>query len=276
MKIAIIKGGSSPEREVSLNTAKAVETALMKLGYEVTSYDWDEKSVVENCHQLLDYDVVFVAYHGSYGEDGHVQAVLEMKGIPFTGSSFRGSVLAMDKMTSKRIFASLGLKIPAAFCYQEDGEPDTKFLNNVINERLGGYPVIVKPVGSGSTIGLSYVEDISGLPEALSAAIKESPHFIIEEYIPGREITVSILGDTPLPIVEIKPTERLYNYTCKYTKGKSQYICPADIPSETAEEIQNDALIAFKALGCEGYGRVDLRLDGKEAYFLEVNSLPGM
>ena len=151
-----------------------------------------------------------------------------------------------------------------------------KLIDEKIRMNLGGYPVIIKPSDSGSTIGLSYVRDASELEDALNCAINESQRFLVEEYIPGRELTVPILRNKPLPIVEIKPTNLLYDYACKYTKGKSQYNCPAAIPTEIAERIKQEALLAFNSLGCEGYGRVDLRYNKGKAYYLEVNSLPGM
>ena len=282
MKIAVLKGGCSSESEVSLKTAEAVEASLLRLGHNITSYQWDERSIIEHYEQLKKCDLVFVAYHGSYGEDGHIQAVLELMGIPFTGSSFRASLLAMDKIASKRIFTSLGLRVPKALFWEKREDVELGLIDEMIDIELGGYPVIVKPADSGSTIGLSYVENSSELEQAIQSARKESGRLVIEKYIPGRELTVSILADgsgtsiKPLPIVEIKPTDLLYDYTCKYTKGKSQYICPATIPSDVAERIKQDALTAFRGLGCEGYGRVDLMYDGAEAYYLEVNSLPGM
>ena len=280
MRIALLKGGISPEREVSLKSAIAIENALSNLGYDFQTFDLPENDIIYNYKLLKSFDLVFLAYHGGMGEDGHTQAILESMEIPFTGSNMVASVTAMDKLLSKHIFVSLGIPTPKWLYYHIRNKRE---LNDKISKikkdieiKLGDFPLIVKPSDGGSTIGLNYVERTDYLYPAIEESLKISPKVLIEEFFEGREMTVSILTDKPLAIVEIKPSQKLYDYTCKYTKGMSEYVCPADIPQTDNEIIKKYASQIFKEFGCSGYARIDLRYNNGEITFLEVNTLPGM
>ncbi len=275
MRIAVLMGGSSPEREVSLRSGKAITNALRRLGHTVYELDWDETLVIRRYKELQEFELVFIGYHGGFGEDGHVQAVLEMLGIPFTGSSSVASMLGMNKIYSKRIFRQAGIPTPPGFEIEKPDGNELEEIDKMIREDFG-YPVIVKPSTSGSTIGLSLIYSSDELPLGIAEARKYSRSYIVEKYIKGRELTVSILADRVLPIVEIVPSKGLYDYTCKYTKGMSQYICPAVLGDHIREKLERYGMLAFNLLGCSGYGRVDFRFDGENVYCLEVNTLPGM
>jgi D-alanine-D-alanine ligase len=309
LKVAILLGGDSPERDVSLETGRCVARALMELGHEILALDtargedllpkdpecWGTGpskeppelfarrgqyrgvviSAVETCHRLK-AQVIFNALHGGIGEDGTLQGYLDLVGIPYTGSGMLACALAMDKAMAKRIFHHMGIRTPGGmilFPGQGDGP-------SAFREKLGqnlNFPLVVKPNNQGSTVGLSVVEKDSGFSGAFAEAAKFGGGVLVEEYIPGREITVALLEDRALPIVEIVPEGGLYDYTCKYTDGKSQYVTDVDLPSGVAQEVQEMSLEAFRALGCYGYGRADLRLNPEKIpYLLEINTLPGM
>jgi D-alanine-D-alanine ligase len=275
MNIAVLMGGVSPEREVSLRSGKAISSALQECGHKVVELDWAESDVLRRWSELTRFDLIFIGYHGGWGEDGHIQSVLEMLDIPYTGSSSLASSLSMNKIYSKRIFNALGLNTPPGFSVENRAEMDIDKIDERIKAEIG-YPVIIKPATCGSTLGLSYVEASAELAQAIAEAHKYSYGCLVEKYIPGRELTVSILGTEPLPVVEIVPSHGLYDYTCKYTKGMSRYICPAELDEAVETKIKHDALVAYNGLGCSGYGRVDFRYDGQKLYCLEVNTLPGM
>jgi D-alanine-D-alanine ligase len=219
-------------------------------------------------------DLVFLALHGTWGEDGTIQALLEMRGIPYTGSGVLASALAMDKAMSKVMFRHVGVLTPDWFLCDQHTD-----VNSVQNEaaRLG-YPLVVKPNDGGSTVGLSIVQQAGAeLERAIQEAKRYSRSILLEQYIPGRELTVSIVGETVLPMIEIRPKDGFYDYKHKYTKGMTEYICPAEIPENIMHYVSEQALLAFRSLGCKGFGRVDFRLnDDGDAYCLEVNTIPGM
>ncbi|MFH2055109.1 MAG: D-alanine--D-alanine ligase [bacterium] len=300
MKILVLVGGESAEREVSLNSGKAIVSALQQAGHEVLSVDAgsDRRELelfstgqlasaasaqdaqiatttaananVTGPHELQDYDCVFIGLHGGTGEDGTLQALLDLAGIRYTGSGARASAIAMDKYRSKLIFKALDIPTPEMYFFGG--------LNEALPAADGWpLPLVVKPNAQGSTVGLSIVRDESELRGALELAAEYDREILIEKYIPGREITVAILGDEPLPVVEIIPKSGFYDYRAKYTAGESEYVCPAVLAAETTARAQSHALTAFKALGCAGYARVDFRLDENEnLYCLELNTLPGM
>jgi D-alanine-D-alanine ligase len=280
MTVMVLMGGMSSEREVSLNTGRAVASALETVGHNVLTYDLDPAGGNDvyrlvTSHELKSTDVVFIALHGGEGEDGRIQALLELLGIPYTGSGVRASSVSMDKSISKIIFERNGVRTPE-WVHLQQATADPAFAEAAVT-RLGGWPVVVKPIDQGSTIGISIVSATSGLAGAIQLAQRYSPGVILERYIEGRELSVPILGEEVLPIVEITPKEGFYDYKRKYTKGMTDYECPAPIDDGTGARIGSDALTAYKVLGCEGFGRVDLRL-GKDGtpYFLEVNTIPGM
>ena len=297
MKVALLMGGRSAEREISLKTGRGIAQALRNLGHEVTAVDAADgrllpageeergalpledstlpalaAGAVANAEAVNEAEAVFLALHGGAGEDGTVQALLELAGKPYTGSGVLASALAMNKAMSKRIFEHQGIPTPRWILLQaSDREP------TVDATALGGYPLVVKPNEQGSTVGLTIVTQPQDLPEALQLAFDYGPDVIVEEYIPGREITVAMLGEEPLPIVEIKPQGGHYDYESKYTPGLSEYFCPADLPETLAARIRELGRRAVRALGCRGVTRVDLRLSPSGTpYCLEANTIPGM
>lgn len=236
-------------------------------------------------------DVVFVMLHGGTGEDGTIQGLLELTGKRYTGSGVLACALAMDKRASKVIFERVGVRTPEWSVVTTDGEypPEARggspgFPSDVGPERageaaeqLGGFPLVVKPNDQGSTVGLTLVKERPDLDRAVKLAARYSTRVLLETYVPGRELTVAVLGGEALPVVEIAPASGMYDYESKYGSGMSEYTCPALIPEETSASLRRTALTAFSALGCRGYARIDFRLtpDG-EAHCLEVNTVPGM
>ena len=308
MKIILLAGGASNEREVSLTSGEAVLEALQRLGHEVQAIDpangksllgsdgrfitsgasdSTQEVVVTKTYspalvkalsspQLQDFEVVFIALHGGAGENGAIQCLLELAGKAYTGSDMTASAVAMDKAITKRLFASAKILTPDWELYQLASDNIEDRLVEKIRHRFS-FPVIVKPNDSGSTIGLSKVDNKADLRPALRMAAKESCNVLIEKYIPGRELTVAVLDGQALPVVEIKAASGLYDYEAKYTKGKSEYIVPADVEPEISKNIQEAAAKAYDIIGAAGLVRVDFILaDSGEFYCLEVNTLPGM
>lgn len=299
LQIILLVGGASPERAVSKDTSRSIYETLIKLGHEVHLIDpaygknqpkekekyfsKEEFSNVTEQNYLSafnlsvfdDVDLVFIGLHGNYGEDGTVQSILEMKGIKYTGSDSVSSVIAMDKVLSKIIFDKEKIPTPDWFSLKANN-----FDLQQIKEKLSsgiGYPIVVKPNDQGSTVGLTICRSESELKNAIENAFKFSDLILLEKYIEGRELTVAILNNEALPVLEIKPKSGFYDYESKYTAGKSEYIVPAEIPDDVSERMKQDALKSFKTLRCSVYGRVDFRLDENNNYFvLEVNTLPGM
>lgn len=278
MKIVVACGGTSPEREVSLNSGSAVFNALKNAGFDVLIEDvTSPRSFVEKWDSLC-ADGVFVALHGGWGEDGRFQACLEAFGIPYTGSGPEACMLSMDKNVSKQIFIQNGIKVPPAVL-KERGSA----INPVDADMLERYGrLIVKPKGGGSTVGVSQVTTANELAEGLSAAWELEETALVEQYIPGREITVPVWENPDgkviaLPAIDIRPKVGFYDYKNKYTSGCTEYICPAPFSDETASRLSEAAVVAHRSLGCRAYSRVDFRVtDGDEIYALEVNTAPGM
>lgn len=275
-KIAVVMGGPSAEREVSLNTGRAILQALQAKGYNAVGIDLDPVHFVE---QLKDAraEMVFNAVHGLYGEDGILQGVLDLLGIPYTGSGVLASAVAMDKGISKHLFLSAGIPTPRSrIYYKTDNKQDitAEILDNF------GIPVVVKAASQGSSIGLTIVEHSEMLSEAVKQAFSYSDHILVEEFISGRELTVAVWGNgqaEALPVIEIVPHSGRYDYHSKYTSGATEYICPAILDGETAKAVQQVAVDAFNLLGCRGIARADVMLDkGNKPYLLEVNTIPGM
>lgn len=303
MKIAVLLGGASAEREVSLDSGSAIARALQERGHLVLGIDpasgrrlkgVEVAGAIGNeadpvpptpglpIHQpggplarafdelpgARDIDVVFVGLHGGAGEDGRVQALLDLIGVPYTGSGPLGSALAMDKLVTKELFVAGDVPTPPWLV----GRPDAAHV-----ERALGYPVVVKPSHEGSTVGVSVVRSAEELVPALDRASEFDGPPLIERFISGRELAVGILGQDALPVVEIRPTHEIYDYECKYTKGMSDYEVPAPLNPATTEKVQELALKAHRILRLSAYSRVDFRLDEKDApWCLEANSLPGM
>ncbi|HWR40068.1 MAG TPA: D-alanine--D-alanine ligase [Patescibacteria group bacterium] len=275
-KIAVVMGGPSAEREVSLNTGQAIVGALQEKGYNAIGIDLDPPRLAQQL-QEQNVQVVFNAIHGRFGEDGLMQGMLEMLGIPYTGSGVLASAMAMDKAVSKRLFQAAGIPTPRSVVYsQADRKRD--LLAEILEEfRL---PVVIKAATQGSTIGVVIVEQAGGVNQAVEEAFRYSDHIVVEEFIKGRELTVAVLGnESPqaLPVIEIVPHSGCYDYHSKYTKGATEYIVPAVLPPEITQAVQQVSLKVFRLLGCKGIGRVDIMLDEKQRYYvLEINTIPGM
>jgi D-alanine-D-alanine ligase len=261
-KVAVLKGGPSSEREVSLRSGAAVAQALRERGYEVAEV---EVGTDGSFSVPAGTEVAFVAMHGQFGEDGTIQALLRQQGIPHTGSSPEASARAFDKSRSKPVLAAAGIPTPA-FEFLRKGQARTLPL-----------PVVVKPVRQGSSVGMSRVFREEDWSAALDAALGYDEIALVEEFIPGQELTVGVVGDVVLPVVEIITADGNFDYEQKYTPGKSTHKIPAEIPAATARACQQAALAVFRALGCAGMGRVDIRLRSDGRFFvLELNNIPGM
>jgi D-alanine-D-alanine ligase len=276
-KIAVVMGGPSAEREVSLNTGKAILTALQEAGYKNTiGIDLEPTRFVEQLKEAR-IEVVFNAVHGQYGEDGILQGALELLGIPYTGAGVLSSAMAMDKGISKRIFLSAAIPTPRSLLFTK-ADLNRDLVAEIINDF--SIPVVVKSASQGSSIGVAIVEDVGNLSNAIQQAFQYSSTILIEEFIKGRELTVAIWGkDEPkaLPVIEIVPYSGRYDYHSKYTKGATEYIVPAKLADEITLQVQQVALEAFTILGCCGIARVDIMLDSENnPYVLEVNTIPGM
>lgn len=306
MKVLLLAGGSSSEREVSLTSGKAVYDALVQLGHTVVAVDpasgrpllvvdgsfldYDsnadrtppvdssELSLAERLDDVdvEDIDVAFIALHGGSGENGSIQNLLQLAGVRFTGSNMTACAVSMDKAITKRLCQTEGIATPEWELYRlpdgriPDGLPDT------IVQRFS-LPVIIKPNDGGSTVGLTKVAHSDEIPDALKLSLTESPNILVEQFIAGREITVALLDSRTFSVVEIIPKSGLYDYEAKYTDGGSEYICPAQIDQATTQEVRAAAARLFDVIGCSGLARVDFILaDDGACYCLELNSVPGM
>lgn len=299
LKIILLVGGTSTERYISKLSSKSIYTALKSLGHEVILLDpaygdnqpdepekfFDEKDFTEisnsnyiRCFNRKEFDsadLVFIGLHGKWGEDGTVQAILDLKGVKYTGSKTLSSAVTMDKILSKILFDKFNIPTPKWFSFNNN-EMNSDDVAIKIEKDLG-YPAIIKPNDQGSTVGLSICRSKVDVKQALSLAKDYSEKILVEEFIHGRELTVGVLGNEAFPVLEIKPKQEIYDYQCKYTSGMSEYIVPADIPESISKELQKVSLAAFKSLECEGYARIDFRLSPENKfYLLEINTLPGM
>lgn len=267
-KVAVLLGGRSAEREISLQSGQAVLGALRGGGVDAYPFDPAEQVLEELLRQ--GFNRAFIALHGRFGEDGTVQGALEWMGLPYTGSGVMASALAMDKWRTKLVWQAVGINSPRYVLLQASSNFEE------VAETLG-LPLIVKPVREGSTIGLSKVQRKQDLAEAYQLAAQHDALVLAEEFIAGKELTVAILGETPLPIVRIEIAGELYDYQAKYFSNDTQYFCPSGLPDALESAIQAQALQAYQVLGCQGWGRVDLILNQRgQFYFLEANTSPGM
>ena len=267
-KVAVLLGGKSAEREVSLKSGGMVLAALRKKGVDAHPFDPKEKDLLELVKER--FQRVFIALHGGFGEDGTVQGVLEWLGIPYTGSGVLASALAMDKVRTKRLWAAEGL--PTA-PYEVLGK-DTNL--KAVAKKLG-VPLFVKPASEGSSVGMTKVKKAGDLEEAYALAVNYDPVVIAEKFIDGAELTVAILGERVLPIIRIETPREFYDYEAKYVANDTRYLIPCGVSEKKEKELQAICLKAFRALGCRGWGRVDLMLDKRgRPYLLEVNTSPGM
>lgn len=267
-KVAVLMGGTSSEREVSLMSGKNTLEAMQKLGIDAVGIDVGKDIVLELLK--IKPDRAFIALHGKMGEDGTIQALLEMLEIPYTGSGVQASALAMDKQKAKYIWEKYSLPIlPSAII--EDPNEDLSIIASSMD-----FPLCIKPVRGGSTIGLTKVLSEKELRQAYDAAKKYDTEVMVEPWVTGREFTIGILGENALPAIEIIP-EELYDYDAKYLSDKTQFICPCNLSKEDEQNLQEIALLAFKALDCRHFGRADFLLD-KDGNFwlLEMNTIPGL
>ncbi len=264
-RIAVLMGGPSSEREVSLETGKGVLTALLSLGYQAVGLDWKPESSLPAALEAGKIEVVWNALHGTYGEDGAVQGLLECMQIACTGSGVLSSALAMDKVASKRVFDSKKIPTPRWEIWQEGDEVTI------------AYPLVVKPANEGSSVGVSLVFQEEELVAALLEAAKHRGPVLVEEYIAGKEVFVGVLGDSTLGTIEVRPAKGFYDYEAKYERDDTEYLIPAEVSVELSASLQELALEAHRVLGCSSYSRVDIRVrDNGDAFVLEVNTLPGM
>jgi len=267
-KVAVLMGGRSAEREISLLSGNAVLGALRERDVDAHAFDPKERDISDLKREH--FDRVFIALHGRYGEDGTVQGALELLGIPYTGSGVMASALAMDKWRTKLIWKAVGIPVPKDVLVSDTSDWDAV-------ARTLGLPLIVKPVHEGSTIGLTKVRTARELPAAYAIAARHDRMVLAEEFIDGQELTASILGDAALPLIRIEAPQGNYNYQNKYFSDETKYHCPAGVGGDAEKTIREVALHAFDVLGCEGWGRADLILQADTTFsFLEMNTSPGM
>ncbi|MBF0099283.1 MAG: D-alanine--D-alanine ligase [Desulfobacterales bacterium] len=275
LSIAVLSGGKSHEREVSLNSGKQVCAALDPKKYSVIHYDpaTDLANLVNDAHKI---DFAFIVLHGSFGEDGTIQGLLELLNIPYQGSGVLGSAIAMNKLASKKLYEHAMLPVPTYYVLRKNG---TFSLKQCLTDI--GLPMIVKPVEGGSSIGMSIVKSADELDDALHQAFSVDSTVLLEKKINGIELTCGVIGNNTieaLPVVEIIPNKEFafFNYIAKYTPGATNEICPARIPDHIAKKAQDYAIRAHQVLFCRGYSRTDMILEGDECYLLETNTIPGM
>lgn len=265
-KVAVLLGGRSAEREVSLNSGAAVLAALKRRGVDAYAFDPAER----NLDELQGFDRAFIALHGRYGEDGTIQGMLELLGVPYTGSGVMASAIGMDKWRTKLLWQAAGIPIPRFELI--DAASDFE----AVAERLG-LPLFVKPANEGSSIGISKVHHADELHTAYEQAARYDALVLAEQFIGGGEYTVGILGDMALPAIRIVPASEFYDYEAKYLRDDTRYLCPCGLPAAQEERIRSQALRAFRVLGGQGWGRVDFLMDeAGQHYFLEANTSPGM
>lgn len=275
LTVALLAGGVSSEREVSLHSGEQVFDALDKDKYDILRYDpqTDLSRLVQDADKI---DIALIILHGPFGEDGTVQGMLDLLNIPYQGSGVLGSALAMNKVVTKQLYEKSGLPVPPYAVYDR-GEP-------VDAEKVAteyGLPLVVKPVEAGSSVGMSIVKTTADLQDALDLAGKFDDSILVESFIEGTEITAGVIGNKKLdalPLIEIIPDEshEFFDYEAKYTAGVTQEICPARITEELTQKAQQYALLAHQALFCKGYSRTDMILKDNDMYVLETNTIPGM
>ena len=267
-KVAVLLGGCSAEREVSLKSGSAVLAALRRSGVDAHPFDTD----VLKMQLLVDegFDRVFIALHGRYGEDGTVQGALELLGKPYTGSGVLASALAMDKWRTKMIWQAGKLPVPDYVLLDQQSDWEA------VVQKLG-LPLFVKPVNEGSSVGMTKVEKLIDLPRAYRTAVVYDKLVLAEKNIGGGEYTVGILGEQALPVIKIEPAHGFYDYEAKYLRDDTRYLCPSGLTVEQEREMQQLAKQSFKLIGGQGWGRVDFLMDDKDnVYLMEVNTSPGM
>jgi D-alanine-D-alanine ligase len=276
VKVAVLKGGRSLERGVSLRSGARVEDALERLGHELVAIDVGSDLVKRLVSERP--DVAFVAMHGAGGEDGTVQELLEILGIPFTGPSAAACARCMDKVQGKDAIDEAGLPTPDWFAFNQ-----TAFREFGAADALGrleetlGFPLVVKPSRGGSSLGVRFARSPAEVPQALVSAFSYDDRVLLERFVDGRELAVSILGDKPLPTVEAILLEGdRYDFEARYEIGRTRFACPAELSAEEERAVTEAALGTYRALGCSGFARIDLILDDEGPWLLEANAIPGL
>ncbi len=274
-RIGVLMGGPSSEREVSLLSGQAVFQHLRQLNPDVVAIDIKTEDSVQNTHLIKSQgiDCAFIALHGRFGEDGEIQKLLDDLKIPYTGSGVVASRLAMDKVASREIFSAHGLSVPQyEVCEKKAYNKQAGFKCHHLQ-----FPLVIKPATHGSSVGLSIIDKEEDLKIGLDLAFSFDERIIIEEYIKGKEVTVGILAEEPLPVIEIVPKKRFFDYEAKYQPGMTEYKVPAQLEEGISRRVQEAALLAHKLLGCYGCCRVDIILSNDSIPFiLEVNTIPGL
>jgi D-alanine-D-alanine ligase len=277
VRIGVLMGGRSSERDISLKTGRAVYQALIRRGYDAVAIDITDRLSRDLEDQKV--AIAFLSLHGPGGEDGAVQGFLETMGIPYTGSGIRASAVGMHKAATKMLLAAHGIPLPTGTVVRECDRPS---LAKVLRQTKLRLPIVVKPVSQGSTIGVTIIRHSRQWKEALTLAHRYDPEAMVESYIPGHEATVSILGTAAegpkvLPAIEIVASDGFYDFAAKYQKGRTRYLCPAPLPPKVVHHISELARRTYEVLGCEGAARVDFRITPRgRPYVLEINTVPGM
>jgi D-alanine-D-alanine ligase len=260
-------GGTSAEREISLKTGKAIYAALVRRGYRATTIDVDAS--LPWVLRKKKIDVAFLALHGPGGEDGTVQGLLDVLGIPYTGSGVRASAVGIDKSMTKVLVEREGVPVASGTCIRKG--------QRAVPPKNLKWPIVVKPIDQGSTVGVSIVHTVEQWKSALRRAWRQGSAIVVESFIDGREIAVSVLDGKALPSVEIVAPGGFYDYAAKYEKSETQYLCPAPLTKRQDHQMKELAIRSYQTLGCEGAARVDFRLNSKgQPFFLEINTIPGM
>ena len=271
-RVGVVMGGLSSERDISLKSGRAVLRALKDTGWQALALDvlQETQEEVQRLVREACVDVVFVAMHGGFGEDGRLQKILEEMGVAFTGPAPEASRLAMDKVASRRLFERAGLCVPRTRVIRR-----AERMMSLLHELQ--YPVVIKPAAQGSSIGVTCVTHWRELAPAVLKALRYDDTILVEEFIKGREIAVSVLDGTALPVVAIIPKNTLFDFQAKYEKGMTEYVVPASLDAALAERAQQDAVTAYEALGCRHLARADMILDKEgRVVMLEVNTVPGL
>jgi D-alanine-D-alanine ligase len=277
-RVAVLKGGRSLERQVSLRSGARVENALERLGHEVVGLDVGHDLVARL--RTIDPEVAFIALHGRDGEGGTVQELLEVLGVPYTSSGVSACMRCADKVVAKHAMRDAGLPTPDFFAFTETAFKELGAADalGAIEERLA-FPVVVKPADQGSALGIRFARSATDVPAAIVAAFSYSDKVLLERHVRGRELAVSVLGDEALPVVEAVPREEdFYDFSARYTIGRTTFVCPADLSEELGERIRSLALEVCELLGCRGFVRVDLMLEDEleTPQVLEANVVPGL
>ena len=276
-RVAVLKGGRSLERQVSLRSGARVEDALARLGHEVIAVDVGA-DLIGRLREARP-DVAFIAMHGRDGEDGTVQELLEILDVPYTGSGVLACMRATDKVIAKHLMIEAGIPTPEFFAFSETAFRELGAADALpaIEERLE-FPIVVKPSSQGSALGIKFAKSAADVPAALIAAFSYDSRVLLERHVDGRDLAVSILDGEPLPVVEAVPREEeFYDFEARYEIGRTEFVCPAELPAATTERAHELALQTYGLLGCSAFARVDLMLDGAgELSVLEANPIPGL